>query len=168
MKEKALKQLDNTSQQLLNVLSGFSPAQLNTVPFEGSWTPAQVADHILKSQSGVPELFDGSIMPADRLPDQKIQALRELFLNFSYKMKSPDFILPTNNNLEKNALIDQIKEKSKQIEEAIIKYDLTEICLDFELPGFGTLTRLELIYFIFFHTQRHIYQLETIYQKFNN
>ncbi len=43
--------------------------------------------------------------------------------------------------------------------------DLSKTCLAFELPVLGFLTRLEAIYFILFHTQRHIQQLKNIYQK---
>ena len=41
--------IDETTSELLKVLSSFNEHQINTVPFENSWTAAQVADHINKS-----------------------------------------------------------------------------------------------------------------------
>jgi hypothetical protein len=50
-----------------------------------------------------------------------------------------------------------------KLAEAVKLLDLSVICLDFELPGMGMLTRLEWIDFYVFHTRRHIVQLERIH-----
>jgi hypothetical protein len=36
------------------------------------------------------------------------------------------------------------------------------LCMEFDFPGFGHLTRYEWLKFIVFHTQRHIHQLKQI------
>ncbi|WP_345950375.1 DinB family protein [Mucilaginibacter sp. PAMB04274] len=67
---QAISEYEETTQQLLRLLSKFTPAQFNQVPFEGSWTAGQLAEHVLKSQSSIGELFGGSARPANRKPDE--------------------------------------------------------------------------------------------------
>ena len=57
MERRALDQYKYTRELLLAVLDGFKPERLNKVPFEGSWTPGQVAEHITKAQAGTPALL---------------------------------------------------------------------------------------------------------------
>ncbi|MBE7179216.1 MAG: DinB family protein, partial [Mucilaginibacter polytrichastri] len=40
--------------------------------------------------------------------------------------------------------------------------DLSMLCLGFDFPGLGFLTRYEWLYFNIYHTQRHIRQLRNI------
>ena len=168
MINEAVKQFESTTQHLLHVISSFTQQQLNMVPFEGSWTPAQVADHIIKSQLGFTDLFCGRTIPANRRADEKNEAIGKVFLDYTIKMQAPEFILPSKEPQDKNTLMDSVKNKSIEIIDAVQNLDPTEICLDFELPGFGKFTRLEWIYFIMYHAQRHTHQLENIYKKMNN
>ena len=91
--------------------------------------------------------------------------IKGLFLDFTTKMISPQFILPPDEATEKEELISHLKTVSGKVTEAIQTLNLTEICLDFALPGMGEMTRAEWIFFIIYHTQRHIHQLENISRK---
>lgn len=53
MERRALDQYKYTIELLWAVLDGFKPEQLNKIPFEGSWTPRQVAEHIMKYQNEI-------------------------------------------------------------------------------------------------------------------
>jgi hypothetical protein len=160
MEKRAIDQYTYTIQLLLAVLDGFKPEQLNKVPFEGSWTPGQVTDHIMKAQAGTPDLLNRRAEPANREPGEKEAAIKKMFLDFNIKMKSPDFILPSDKPLDKDQLMNGIKNQSKEILNAMQANDATEVCTGFEIPGFGPFTRLEWLYFITYHTQRHVWQLE--------
>ena len=59
MSNELLKDLYATGDALLAALEKFTPAQLNKAPFEGSWTAAQVADHLLKSNGGILKIIEG-------------------------------------------------------------------------------------------------------------
>ncbi len=86
--------LTSTTDKLLQTISSFPEEKFNTVPFEGSWTAAQVSDHILKSVSGIQEMLYTTTKPTARQPDEKVGAIKAMFLDFTTKMKSPDFVLP--------------------------------------------------------------------------
>ncbi|MXV52047.1 DinB family protein [Pedobacter sp. HMF7647] len=164
-KSNLSEQFERTEEQLLDAINLFSDEQINTVPFKDSWTGAQVADHVTKFQSGIPELFGGVTVKADRDPGEKVEPLKKLFLDHSIKMQSPDFVWPTDDYLEKDAIIAALQQRKQEITKVINDYDLDEICIGFQLPVFGTLTQKEWIYFIIFHTQRHTHQLQNIYEK---
>ena len=161
-KEKLFYEIENTFNGFYNSLSAFDNEQLNRVPFEGSWTAGQVAEHIIKSVGGLP---DNHTKGCERPYDEKVQAVKKLFLDFSIKFKSPDFIIPEQTAHDRNTLLKTIKEIQTHLSEVANNSDLTALCLDFELPTFGYLTRYEWINFFVFHTQRHTRQLKHIYQS---
>jgi hypothetical protein len=83
-------------------------------------------------------------------------------------MKSPDFVVPPDTSYNKEELLHSLEDIKAKIKQAIETLDLTKTCLAFELPVYGFLTRLEAVYFILYHTQRHIHQLKNIHQKVIN
>lgn len=161
-----LKELESTKSNLLQVISSAEQEKFNDVPFEGSWTAGQVSEHILKAIGT--DLLYGNVKPTERNPDEKIAETGKLFLNFDIKMKSPEFILPSDTPKNKETILHDVEKSLNRLTEAAKTLDLSVICLDFELPGFGEFTRLEWIWFYIFHTQRHIHQLKNIEKAFAN
>lgn len=160
MRPALIDEIDLTGSTLLRLLSSFSEKQLHTVPFEGSWTAGQVAEHIWKA--GDCSLLYEAATPVNRAPDQKVDAIKAMFLNFSIKMKSPEMILPGNAHLPKDVIMGNIHQVWDKLTAAANTLQLEEECTSFEVPGFGPFTRLEWIQFINIHTQRHIHQLQNI------
>lgn len=162
MEKELLTGMEQTGAELEQLISSFSQEQINTVPFEGSWTPGQVIDHVLKSLSKISFAVYASTAPADRDPALRVAAIRTMFLDFNKKMNSPDFILPDTTPLQKDALLSTVKELIEKITTAIKTLDLSLLCLDFQAPRSDKFTRLEWINFAMYHTQRHINQLKKI------
>lgn len=162
MKNDLSAEIISTKEALINVLNGFDNQNINQVPFESSWTGGQVAEHVLRSASGVLAALEGDAKPADRDPEQNVAQLRELFLNFEIKMQSPDFIIPSDEPKDKDFLIKTLGRVFEGIEKSAANDDLTLICTTFEMPVMGCLSRSEFINFTAVHTQRHIRQLGNI------
>ena len=159
-KKAIVGELEAVTAELLEVLSTFDQAALNTIPFAGSWTAAQVAEHILKSDQGVLKTLHGRVKPTERPPDAGLEGLKATFLNFTTKLKSPEFILPSPAAQNKETLLQSLQSTRSSISRAADTLDLTQTCLD--MPVLGEITRLELIHFVIYHTQRHIHQLRNI------
>lgn len=151
-----------TFKNLNKVLAGFSQEEFNTVPFTGSWTAAQVTQHILLGSSGYPELFAGKTQKTIRKYDEHVKELEAIFLNFNTKMDTPDFLKPAFKNYDKNSLTLALSSLESDLIQAAETCDLTLTCLDFEVPGFEKFTIYEWINFALVHTQRHTNQLNTI------
>ena len=168
MSEKILTAFGETGKELTNILEQFTQEELNAVPFEGSWTAGQVGDHILKSIVGAPDAIYGPTADAGRAPDEKVAQIKSVFLDFTTKLKSPDFILPGDGPFDKAELNAALADSWKKLAKASEELDLSPLCTLAKLPGSGPLTRLELLYFCMVHTQRHIHQLREIADVQNN
>lgn len=160
-------QLRRVTGRLLQMLSSLSPDMLNTVPFDGSWTAGQVGEHLLKSYS-VADTLKGTTKPTQRSVDENFQEIKKLFLNYDIKMEAPEFIVPSEDWIDKKKLVSGLKEKVRSIITFAENNNLSPTCLDFELPGYGPLTRLEWLYFVTVHTQRHLHQLDAILEYYED
>lgn len=147
----------------IDKVAALSQSELNTVPFEGSWTAAMVTEHLCKSDNGMIQTLNGPVQPTtNRQPDDFVNNLRSVFLDFNTKLPSPEFIIPENKTYDKEDLITRFKTGREQIGKAIKSLDLIPTC---SLPILGNPTRMELIAFIIFHTQRHTNQVKNICEK---
>ncbi|MFL5743410.1 MAG: DinB family protein [Niastella sp.] len=157
-----LQDFEEATNEYLEIVSGLSQDEINTVPYPGSWTAAQVTEHLCKSDKGMLGALNGPVYPTNRPADAGVDGLRKTFLDFSTKLPSPDFIIPEDTTYDKDNLMEAFKAGREQIGNAIKSLDLTTGC---QMPIFGEPTRLELIYFVIFHTQRHTNQVKRISEK---
>jgi len=165
MPKEIINQLEAALGETLELLSSFTEKEMNTVPFEGSWTAAQVCRHLYKSESGMDELFYTASKPVDRDPEEKARELKETFLNFDIKMKSPDFIVPEEKQYEKKELEGSLEEAKQKMIDAAKKVNLTEVAPLPDVHPLQGLTKLELVHFVTYHTLRHNHQLKKIREK---
>ncbi|HEY4197468.1 MAG TPA: DinB family protein [Mucilaginibacter sp.] len=168
MKNDLSNELTNTKNELLKTLDLFDQENINVVPFEGSWTGGQVAEHVLKSLSGALQNITGPVKSTDRDPGQYVKPLGEAFLNFDIKMQSPDFIIPSAGPKDRSALRSALATALDGIKTVAITEDLSATCTGFEMPTLGALTRSEWIWFSSFHTRRHTHQLKNIINHLKN
>ena len=164
MQKNLFEEVNNTIETFLKTVESFPPDKFNVIPFEGSWTAAQVTDHILKGVVDLPQLLQAKVINTDRQPDEKVAMIEKIFLDFSSKMKSPDFILPRTEPLDINELSQAWQKTKKEILDAVSSLDLSMIATAFELPGMGPFTRFEWIWFAICHIKRHTHQLKNIHR----
>jgi hypothetical protein len=155
---------DQTFTALIKTVSSFDEEQLNDIPFEGSWTAGQVVQHLILSNSGFIEVMQGPVKEAERKPDQLVETIKKDFLNFDIKMKSPEFVLPLPISYSKPRQLGTLENIKSSLLHLVETMELDKLCLTFELPGYGFLTRVEAVYFVNYHTQRHTHQLKNIYK----
>lgn len=167
MKTELQTKIVETFKKLNEIHSQFSDNELNTVPYQGSWTAGQTTQHILKASSGFAALFLGKTEETTRKPDLYVKDVEALFLNFNIKMNSPDNILPEIIDYNKDEQTLQLLNKEADLLTLSEIHDLTLTCLDFQIPGFEKFTILEWISFALIHTQRHTHQLNQIYKMLN-
>lgn len=157
-------EFETTASSLLNTLSSFKQEQINIKITGDSWTAGQVAEHVFKSAVGIPPMFAGTTQPPQRNPTEKEQTLKDIFLDFNAKYKSAPNIIPSNGPHKKAEVTAALEAVIPQIKEIIDTQDLFALCTDVEVPMLGQLTRLEWLYLVCYHTQRHIHQLKSIMQ----
>jgi DinB superfamily len=165
MKKDILVQYDKTADQLLRLVYSAGQEELNTIPFEGSWTAAQVVSHITQSNQSIVQALNMPAKIAERKPDIRVEELKTIFLDFTTKLKSPDFILPKKDIYNREILITDLEKSIANLKEGSRKVNLSEAILH---AAFGDITKLELLHFVVYHTQRHIHQLQHIFQVLEN
>jgi hypothetical protein len=85
--------------------------------------------------------------------------LKAIFLNFETKLQAPDIILPGRGTYQKDILLARLEHSIHSIQRTARDKEVTETVTH---PILGPGTRLEMLYFVWYHTQRHIYQLKNI------
>ena len=160
--EKIIREANETLSALEYEFSRFDSPQINEVPFEGSWTAGQLVEHMILSNSGFLQVINGPVTETDKPADFMVEQIRNDFLNFNVKYDSPKEIYPEDRTYNQPELLNSLKQIRDGISASIADLDLTKTCSSYELPGYGFLTRLEAIYFVIYHTQRHVHQLKNI------
>ena len=159
--QEIINGLHETNRDLLKTISLFEQNQFNIIPFKGSWTAGQVAQHVFKSETGITQLLSSPGKPTSRSPYLNIDEIKLTFLDFTIKMKSPDFILPDENEKSKMELYDGLETNREKIMGIANTADLSKTCDS--VPGVGELTGFEWLTFLICHSKRHIWQMQNIY-----
>ena len=139
--------------QLVGLMSSVEDNKLNMVPYEGSWTAPQLLRHVTKSISGMAKAMQMDSKPTGKNPGERVEELKAVFLDFSKKMKSPEFIIPEERTYERQPTIDDLNNSFNQFRENASNANENELVEG--LP-------LEIIHFTLFHTQRHLHQMKKI------
>ena len=162
-----VREIDISTNNLLSLIKKFSDEQFNRIPFAGSWTAAQVMDHLLKAETWLLSLLTGQTISTDREPDEKVHIIRSVFLDFAHKLQSPPFIIPAQEPWQPAVMYEAFNSNRAVLRTQVLTLNLTETCTGFELPELGYLTREEWYCFAYCHASRHTYQLANIYQAIN-
>jgi hypothetical protein len=145
--------------QLIDLMLSVDENKINTIPYEGSWTAPQLLRHVTKSINGMAKAMLMDAKPAERDPEERIEELKKIFLDFSKKLKSPDFIVPEEGSYERQSTVDKLNDSFNQFKENANNANLNDLVEGLPL---GPITKLEIIHFVLFHTQRHLHQMKKI------
>lgn len=149
--------LDDTASELLELVSSFNEKEVNTGLYKDSWTRGQLIEHLVRSIKSIAEALDSPGKIVEREPGERAQELKATFLDFTIKFKSPESVLPIGERHDKETLIVDLKSSIDELKKARNKANLSEAIPS---PGFGELTKLELLYLALYHTHRHLQQMK--------
>ena len=144
--------------QVVGLARSLDEEKWNTIPYKGSWTPAQLVRHLLKSVSGIGPLVAKPSKSADRDPGERILQLKQNFLDITKTMQSPEFIVPEKMHYNKESLITEFEVALSPLTK-LKDVNLNELITGLPL---GPITKLEIIHFILYHFQRHLIQMKRI------
>ena len=97
--------------------------------------------------------------PAGREPDARLAELQTVFLDFSTKLNSPEFIVPEAGPYEKDRSMQELKIAFDKLKENAKNRNLNSLVEGLPL---GPITKLEILHFSLYHTQRHLRQMKKI------
>jgi hypothetical protein len=167
-KEEIIADIEQTMLTLTWLMADIDPGNYNKVPFEGSWTPGEVMEHINIVGTGFCNLLNGKTGPTIRPVNEHVERITTMFLNFNQKAVASANVIPAPADYNLQDQLAKLESIKTSILDAVNTLDLNLTCLDFDIRTFGNLTRLEAVYFFLFHTKRHIHQLQNIVKQLNN
>jgi hypothetical protein len=162
-KKELANGLVNAFDTFRDLVAAFTNETFNQIPFEGSWTPAQVASHIIMATDGIP---DEHTETATRDYKEQVGPITAMWTNYSVKFQSPDFLVPNNPLTNKLQAIKEINRIKEKLASMALEKDLAEICPDFPIPPFGAMSRYEWFVFVSLHVHRHAHQLREMHKRF--
>lgn len=160
-----ISEMAKAGQAMDELLDRFAESTLNRIPPGSGWSSAQVVDHVTRSNRAMSAALEMPGALADRDPAQRREELRSMFMNFSNKFTSPAFIEPENKYYDKDVLQHAFRQSLQTLHD---KAATAGYATMINLPGFGQITKLELLYFVGYHTKRHVYQLQNLYDRVSN
>lgn len=144
----------------LNALFALLPEEaVNTAPYAGSWTPGQLAHHVVLTNSGFLRILNGPVQATDRPVDAGVESLRSVLLNRAAKREAPETVQPPAITYDKTRLLASFQQTQSALLEAVDTLDLEPTCTSYKVPVLGHPTRWEALHFVLYHTQRHTEQL---------
>lgn len=164
-KHELISALEDSIAQLQELMSSLDANNINTVPYQGSWTAGQLFRHVERSISGMAKAMETPAKPAERDPGEKIAFLKAAFLDFSTKMKSPDFIIPEPGPYNQASAKEALDLAFRDLRYSADKAGMNDIV---EGLPFGDVTKLEMLHFVLYHTQRHLNQMQQITAALKN
>ena len=161
-KENISNEISKVFDAVVNVLENTEENALNEIPFEGSWTIGQIADHIIICSGTV---HDSKTQYPHRQYDEHVAEMKSIFLNMEQKSEAAPIVSPRKPPHCKQELIEKLKDNKAHLLLIIEERDLTQLSLDIEFPFIGYLTRYEWLNFIAVHTQRHLNQVNNVKKR---
>ena len=158
-KEEILSAIGEAVSDMGGLMESLDETRVNTVPYEDSWTAGQLFNHVTKSINGLAGAMLKEAPETGRDPAEKVAGFQKTFLDFSTKMQSPDFIIPGAGPYQKQQTIEALKQAFEVLKENAGKANLNELLTGLPM---GDATKLELLHFVLYHTQRHLHQLRKI------
>lgn len=158
-KHEIFLEIDEAVWALDSLIATLDEDKMNIVPYDGSWTAGQLIRHIVKSTNGMAKVMLQHSRLAERNIAERVPELQKIFLDFSSKMRSPESIVPEEEHYERLTSIQELHAAFGQFRENTERahlYDLVE-----GLP-LGPITKLEILHFVLYHTQRHLNQMKKI------
>ena len=162
IKDTAVLEAEKTFDEFIQYLSSIRSDSYNIIPFAGSWTPGQLAEHVILSAAGFVEILNGPVEDTRRDPEQHVGQLTTMFLDSSTKMESPEFIRPEEREYDQQDQVHSLRTIKVGLLKAVQTANLDKLCTAFELPVLGYLSGAEAVTFTTVHTQRHLHQLKNM------
>lgn len=166
-RDSIVSYFSETKSQFEKEISGLTDEQLKFRPNQDSWTVAQVAEHIVITESAIFKLIESGPLKAPLNSDNEVFRARDLAVklaitNRNQKFKAPEAVQPTQ---KLNTLTDLLSEFGKRRTKNINFLKSTNIDLRNHFadnPLMGVIDTYQWFLFLNAHTERHLAQIAEI------
>ena len=157
--------LENNTRALIAILSQYDIASFNHKADEDSWSPGELAEHILLLDKRINTLLSGTTAPSNRDPLEKEGLFRTIMDDTTSKIKAPSFLIPSTGQKQPEELIASILAERKKILQVVNEKELSVLLPEVPHRFFGEMTMAEWVSFLIEHTNRHLRQFKAVTQR---
>lgn len=156
--------LEDSLKRLIDQIQEFTAENFNSKPSPEIWSGAEVCEHLYVLEYSVCKILTGETKENNRDPEQKIALMSQAMANFEQKVAAPDSMKPLGKARTQAEMIEKLEKVRQNLLEISQNpiYDLSLACTSAKHPYFGVLTRIEWIYMIVLHGNRHLQQMKGI------
>lgn len=162
-KAALIEQVESSTNSFLGLFEQFPADKLHLAPSPGSWSAAQVLEHLLIVESGVNNVMLAPPQAKEeRNPDEKVAYIAQIFNDMDRRYQAGAQIHPRGKQIPAEELIEKFRSVREKLIQIIEDQNLAISCGAFTHQVFGNLTRLEWVHFNIIHARRHREQLKRI------
>lgn len=162
-----MENLNRVRADILNCVRDLTDEQLNQVVEEGSWSIAQVLEHLYIMEVNIARQILLALSQEEN--DEPGSFPLHVIADRTNKIDAPEFLIPSNNFHTQDELKENLAESRASIEKIILENSEEVLNLKtFAHRRFGVLTLNQWISLVGYHEQRHIGQIEEIKEALTN
>ncbi|ASZ14380.1 DinB family protein [Chitinophaga pendula] len=155
--------LDNNTRLFLDILDTISPERIHQRPPQSDWSIMECAEHVMMIEEDIANTLHGPVRPiANRAPDSKLPQIQASLLEFTQRLRVVRPVRPEDNHPDIRTFSEAFRHNRNKIKAALADGNLDDECTGHEHPIFGMLTKKEWAYFLIFHTERHLQQINRL------
>jgi hypothetical protein len=167
---KLCTDLDNNTQLFLDILDTVPFDKLHLKNEQTAWCIMDCAEHLLIYEQEVIKALGGDAEPVkDRAPNSKVGDISHSFLEFDRRLRvsgDPDTLEGGFTNVADFS--HTFRQNREAIKAVLRREPIDWLCKDLEHPVFGFMTRIEWVYYLIYHTERHLQQINRIESSLEN
>ncbi len=162
----ALKYLNDTKADFVKEVTGLSDAQLNFRAAPNRWTIAEVAEHIILSESTLSGLIQGQILKSAAVESSVFRVNDKgvilAITNRAEKFTAPEMLKPASRFKTTNDLLTNFDKARNQTIEFVKANKVNMRNHFFENPLMGMIDGYQWLLFTIGHSERHLAQLKEV------
>lgn len=146
---------------LLKEVKGISDLKANKRPKDGGWSINQVLEHLYLMENMVVSMLQHALETGEVQETKKRRI--EATVNRDFKVEAPDELVPSDEKLSTEAIIDKLAISHKALRD-FSKEHSSETLIEKALPhpAFGLMSLEQWIPFVGYHEIRHTEQIREI------
>ncbi|GAA0555553.1 hypothetical protein GCM10009415_41930 [Chitinophaga japonensis] len=162
--------LDNNTVLFLDILDTMPADRLHMKNEQTAWSIMDCAEHMLIAEQQVASTLQGPAEPVkDRAPNSKVAQISQSFMDFDKRL----FVLGEPPTLEGGykdiaTFSNAFRHNRECIKAILAKEPADWLCRGTEHASFGYMTRMEWVYYLIYHTERHLQQIHRIEASLEN
>jgi hypothetical protein len=161
-KVRIISELDSSTKSITDKVTGLSNEKFNFRKEKGAWSIGDCLEHLVITEQSAKNILLGPVKYYNRDYDAKLSVVKKAFGDDTKKFAASILLLPSESSKIPEKMINDYIANREDIKKVVEKEDLTVLCDAFRHKLFGHFTRLEWIYFVIYHSERHARQIERI------